>query len=194
MRGVQVFGFESCWGSSDLCFSHSACRGSLLVLDLAHRHPGSDVSCVGTHEASTGLRFGTQALKKWEQLQGLRCWPVCSGRHGPTQSNCGTMFWSVYLQKLAKEPDYPGAVVALLPNSGSCAQHTVKPNKPKSGSLEQRQKDLWQDCARRIGGLCPQNSELPKRFQQSIFKDKVRIGCPRICNQLVHNSDWLMVR
>ena len=32
------------------------------------------------------------------------------------------------------------------------------------------------------------NPELPHGFQQSIFKDPVREGCPRVCDQLRHNS------
>ena len=38
------------------------------------------------------------------------------------------------------------------------------------------EKGLLQGHARRTGGLYPKNPELPKEFQQSIFKDNVRDG------------------
>ena len=37
----------------------------------------------------------------------------------------------------------------LLPNASMCAQHTVRPNKPRKA-----QKSLLQDWARKIGGSC----------------------------------------
>lgn len=36
--------------------------------------------------------------------------------------------------------------------------------------------------------------ELFSEFQQSLFKAKIHEGCPRAWNQLVHNSDWLIMR
>jgi len=36
--------------------------------------------------------------------------------------------------------------------------------------------------------LVLETPRLPNKFQQSIFKDKVREGRPRVCDQLVHNS------
>ena len=63
----------------------------------------------------------------------------------------------------------------MLLNAGSCPRRTVRPNTLKCQSLEQRkvycravQGDRW---------LMPPNPELPKGFQQSIFKGKVREGC-----------------
>lgn len=35
---------------------------------------------------------------------------------------------------------------------------------------------------------------VPRGFQGGLFKDQLRKGCPRECGQLVHSSDWLMVR
>ena len=39
-----------------------------------------------------------------------------------------------------------------------------------------------------MGGSYPKYPELLEEFQQSIFKGKVREGCLRICDWLVHNS------
>ena len=50
------------------------------------------------------------------------------------------------------------------------------------------EKGLLQDQARITGGLCFKNPKLPEVFQQAIFKGKVRERCPRVCDQLVHNS------
>ena len=50
------------------------------------------------------------------------------------------------------------------------------------------EKVLLQGHARRTGGSCLKNPDLPKGFQQSIFKGQVRDGRPRVCDQLVHNS------
>ena len=36
-------------------------------------------------------------------------------------------------------------------------------------------------------------STFPDGFQESILKDQLRKGRPKVCDQLVHNSDWLMV-
>ena len=45
------------------------------------------------------------------------------------------------------------------------------------------------------------SQKLPESFQQSMFISQVKDrgwdvggGCRRICGQLVHNSDWLMMR
>ena len=38
-----------------------------------------------------------------------------------------------------------------------------------------------------VGGSCSKRPELPEGFQQGIFKGQVRDGCPRVCDQLLHN-------
>ena len=50
------------------------------------------------------------------------------------------------------------------------------------------EKGLLQGAARRMGGSCPKNSKLPRRFQESIFKGQVKEGLSRICDQLMQNS------
>ena len=38
------------------------------------------------------------------------------------------------------------------------------------------------------GGSCPKKLQLPKGFQQNIFKGQVRDGHPRACDRLARNS------
>ena len=63
----------------------------------------------------------------------------------------------------------------------------VRPNKPKRRSLEQSK---VYGRAKQGEGLAhaPQNLEIPKGFQQSIFKSQVREEGLRVWDQLVHNS------
>ena len=42
--------------------------------------------------------------------------------------------------------------------------------------------------ARSPGQLLLKTPQLPDGFQQSIFKGKVREVCPRVCDQLGHDS------
>ena len=66
----------------------------------------------------------------------------------------------------------------MLPNTGSCACCTVRPNKLSSRSLEQRRvycRDLRGDR-----WLLPKKPQLLKGFQQSIFKGQVREGRGRL--------------
>ena len=63
-------------------------------------------------------------------------------------------------------------------NASSCARHTVKPNKWKYKSLEQRKvcKETGGPC-KETGGSCSENPEILKGFQQGIFKGKMSEGC-----------------
>ena len=62
-----------------------------------------------------------------------------------------------------------GLYVCLSPNTSSCAQCTVKPNKAKT-SESGADKGLLQEHARKMSSSCPpKNSKLPERFQQNIF-------------------------
>lgn len=58
-------------------------------------------------------------------------------------------------------------------------------------------KALFMDSGAETGLLQGQarrtTPRLPKEGQQSIFKAKGREGHHRACDQLVHNSDWLLV-
>ena len=74
----------------------------------------------------------------------------------------------------------------MLLNTSLHARCTVRPNKLNHQSLEQRK--IYCKASKETGGSCPQNSELPRGFQQSIFKGQVREGGLRVCDQLVHNS------
>ena len=47
---------------------------------------------------------------------------------------------------------------------------------------------------RTLGQLMLKKPELSDEFQGIIFKIKMKEGSFRICDQLMHNSDWLMVR
>ena len=42
--------------------------------------------------------------------------------------------------------------------------------------------------ARSSGQLVFKTPELPDGFPESIFKDQMREGQPRVCDQLLHNS------
>ena len=72
-------------------------------------------------------------------------------------------------------------------NASSDAWCTVGPNKLKRWSLEQRKV-----CCKAMQGdevaHALKSLELPKRFQQSIFKSQVREGDCRVCDQILHNS------
>ena len=74
----------------------------------------------------------------------------------------------------------------LLPNAGLCAQHTVRPNKTKCQSLEQRKVYCRAKQGERVA--CAQNPKLPEGFQQSIFRSQVRAGAHRVGDQFMHNS------
>ena len=75
----------------------------------------------------------------------------------------------------------------VLSNTSSCAQMLSKAKQTKMMEFG-AEKGLLQGQARRIGGLCPKNPKLPKGFQQSIFKDQVREGYPRVWDQFMYNS------
>ena len=66
----------------------------------------------------------------------------------------------------------------MLLNASSCARRTVRPNKPKRRSLEQRK--VYCRACQETGVLCSENPKLPEGFPQSIFKDKGREGCGRL--------------
>ena len=63
---------------------------------------------------------------------------------------------------------------------------TVRPNKPKRQSLEQRK--VY--CRAMTEGVAhaPQNPEIPEGFQQRIFEGQVKERGHRVCDQLVHSS------
>ena len=66
--------------------------------------------------------------------------------------------------------------LGMLPNASSCAQHTVRPSNTEMLEFGTENSCLLQGHARRTDGSCPQTPELPKGFQQSIFKGQVREG------------------
>ena len=75
--------------------------------------------------------------------------------------------WETHIQKYH--------CTVLLQNTSSCAQCTVRPNKLKSQSLEERK--FYCRAMHGDGWLVPKkNPELLEGFQQSIFKDNVREG------------------
>ena len=72
-------------------------------------------------------------------------------------------------------------------SASSCARHTVRSNKPKHQSMEQRkvycramQGDRWL--------MPPKKPKLLEGFWQIIFKSQVREWCRRVCDHLVHSS------
>ena len=77
---------------------------------------------------------------------------------------------------------------AEIVNTSSCTQCTVRPNKLKHRSLEQRnvyckamQGDEVAHALKSLG--------LPEGFQQSTFKGQVGVGwCLRVGDQIVHSS------
>ena len=48
--------------------------------------------------------------------------------------------------------------------------------------------------ARSPGQLVLKAPKFPGGFQQSLSKVQVREGCSRLCDQLVHNNDGLIVK
>ena len=56
------------------------------------------------------------------------------------------------------------------------------------------EKGLFQFHARWQLAYALKPPELPERFQQSICKSQFRERGRRVCDQLMHNSDWLKVK
>ena len=65
--------------------------------------------------------------------------------------------------------------------------HIVRPNKLKLRSVEQRT-IYFRAVQGEWVARAQKNPDLPEEFLQSIFKGKVREGCPRVCDQLRHYS------
>ena len=59
-----------------------------------------------------------------------------------------------------------------LSNPSSCARHTVRPNKPRHWSLEQR-KVYRKDIARRMGGSCSKDLNSLMGFREEVFIGKI---------------------
>ena len=73
----------------------------------------------------------------------------------------------------------------MLPNASSCAGHTVRPTNQNVG-VWSRERFIAGPC--KVSGWLVLNPELPRGFQQSIFKGQVRgWGGHRVCDQLVHS-------
>ena len=75
----------------------------------------------------------------------------------------------------------------MLANASLCAKRTVRPNSTKTSEFG-AEKGLLQVYCKETGGSYPQNPELPKGIQQSMFKGQVREGGHRVRDQLLHNS------
>ena len=76
----------------------------------------------------------------------------------------------------------------------------MKPKKLKCWSLKER-KVYFRALQRDKVAYAIRSQKLPESFQQSMFISQVKDrawgvggGCCRICDQLVHFSDWLMLR